>query len=157
MIVIPKVSLYNSIVQMSHKKGTLLMNCWKEGVFMGHKRPMNLDLRTIKFPITAIVSILHRISGLLVFLFIPVFLWGLQKSLRSVDDFAAVTQFFNNPFLKFIIWGFLAALIYHLLAGIRHLFMDMQIGETLKGGKLGAKIVIVFATLLIVLAGWWIW
>lgn len=124
---------------------------------MSTKRPMNLDLRTIKFPVTAIVSILHRISGLILFFFIPLALWGLQKSLQSADGFAAVSACLGQPLLKFIIWGFIAALLYHLFAGIRHLLMDLMIGETLKGGKVGAWCVVVISVVAIVIAGWWLW
>ncbi len=53
--------------------------------------------------------------------------------------------------------GLLSALLYHLVAGVRHLIMDMGIGETLEGGKLGSKIVIVISVVLIVLVGVWVW
>ncbi|MGE7959832.1 succinate dehydrogenase, cytochrome b556 subunit, partial [Pseudomonas sp. NPDC089530] len=58
---------------------------------------------------------------------------------------------------KLVIWGILSALLYHLVAGVRHLIMDMGIGETLEGGKLGSKIVIAVSVVVIVLAGVWIW
>jgi len=53
--------------------------------------------------------------------------------------------------------GLLSALLYHLVAGVRHLIMDMGIGETLEGGRLGSKIIIAVSVVLIVLAGVWIW
>ena len=56
-----------------------------------------------------------------------------------------------------MIWGLLSALLYHLVAGVRHLIMDMGIGETLEGGKLGSKIVLVVSAIVIVLLGVWIW
>jgi succinate dehydrogenase / fumarate reductase cytochrome b subunit len=62
----------------------------------------------------------------------------------------------TSPLAKLVTWG-LSALLYHLVAGVRHLIMDMGIGETLEGGKLGSKIVIVISVVLIVLAGVWIW
>jgi len=58
---------------------------------------------------------------------------------------------------KFVAWGLLSASLYHLVAGVRHLIMDMGIGETLEGGKLGSKIVIAVSVVVIVLAGVWIW
>jgi len=51
----------------------------------------------------------------------------------------------------------LSALLYHLVAGVRHLVMDTGHGETLEGGKLGSKIVLAVSAVLIVLAGVWIW
>ncbi|MNY70494.1 Succinate dehydrogenase cytochrome b556 subunit [compost metagenome] len=56
-----------------------------------------------------------------------------------------------------MIWGLLSALLYHLVAGVRHLVMDAGVGETLEGGKLGSKIVIVVSAVLIVLLGVWVW
>lgn len=124
---------------------------------MDKKRPVNLDLWTIKFPIMAIASILHRISGFIIFFLIPLSLWALQESLRSAAGFNAVSDCLQNPVLKFILWAFLVALIYHLLAGIRHLFMDIGIGETLSGSRRTVITVFVLTLILIVLTGWWLW
>lgn len=124
---------------------------------MTQKRPVNLDLRTIKFPLPAIGSILHRISGFLLFFFIPLFLWALGKSLSSAQGFAEVSQCLGNPILKFFVWAFLSALIYHLIAGVRHLFMDIGIGENLGSARRGVQVVLVLSIVLIVLLGWWLW
>lgn len=124
---------------------------------MNKKRPVNLDLRSIKFPLIAIGSILHRISGFILFFFIPVLLWGLHASLKSQTSFDSLSQCLTNPWLAFVIWGFVAALIYHLLAGIRHLLMDIGIGETLRGARGGVVCVFILAILLIILVGVWLW
>ena len=121
------------------------------------QRPVNLDLRTIKLPITAYTSILHRISGVILFVGIVLVLYALDKSLASEEGFAQVKECLTSPLAKFVTWGLLSALLYHLVAGVRHLIMDMGIGETLEGGKLGSKIVIVISVVMIVLAGVWIW
>ncbi|UVE16297.1 succinate dehydrogenase, cytochrome b556 subunit [Pseudomonas sp. LS44] len=121
------------------------------------QRPVNLDLRTIKLPVTAYTSILHRISGVILFLGIAVMLFALDKSLASEDGFEQVKACLASPLAKFVIWGLLSALLYHLVAGIRHLIMDMGIGETLEGGKLGSQIVLAISVVLIVLAGVWVW
>ena len=63
----------------------------------------------------------------------------------------------TSPLAKLVIWGLLSALLYHLVAGVRHLIMDMGIGETLEGGKLGSQIVLDVSAVVIVLAGVWIW
>ena len=84
-------------------------------------------------------------------------LFGLDKSLASEEGFAQVKECLTSPLAKFVIWGLLSALLYHLVAGVRHLIMDAGIGETLEGGKLGSKIVIVISVILIVLVGVWIW
>lgn len=124
---------------------------------MNSQRPVNLDLRTIKLPVTAYTSILHRISGVILFLGIAVLLFALDKSLASEEGFEQVKACLASPLAKLVIWGLLSALLYHLVAGVRHLIMDLGIGETLEGGKLGSKIVLVVSALLIVLVGVWVW
>jgi succinate dehydrogenase / fumarate reductase cytochrome b subunit len=121
------------------------------------QRPVNLDLRTIKLPITAYTSILHRISGVILFVGIAVLLYALDKSLASEEGFEQVKACMASPLAKLVIWGLLSALLYHLVAGVRHLIMDMGIGETLEGGKLGSQIVLAVSAVVIVLAGVWIW
>jgi succinate dehydrogenase / fumarate reductase cytochrome b subunit len=121
------------------------------------KRPVNLDLRTIKLPITAYTSILHRISGVILFIGLAALLYGLDLSLSSEDGFARVKAFMAYPLVKLVIWAVLSALLYHLVAGVRHLIMDMGVGETLQGGKLGSQIVLIVSAVLIVLVGVWVW
>jgi len=121
------------------------------------QRPVNLDLRTIKLPITAYTSILHRISGVILFLGLAVLLFALDKSLGSEEGFEQVKAFMASPLVKVVVWGLLSALLYHLVAGLRHLIMDLGFGETLQGGRLGSKIVLAVSAVLIVLAGVWIW
>lgn len=113
---------------------------------------------TIKLPITAYSSILHRISGAILFFGIIVLLWGLDKSLASEQGFAEVKECLSGGFVKLVVWGLLSALLYHLVAGIRHVMMDMGMGgETLEAGKLGAKATLIIAAVLALLAGVWIW
>ncbi len=121
------------------------------------KRPVNLDLSTIHFPITAIVSILHRISGVALFAGIAVLLWMLDASLASPESFLALRELLALPLSQAVLWLTLAALAYHAVAGVRHLIMDIGIGESLEGGQVGAKLVLFFALVAIVLAGVWIW
>ena len=121
------------------------------------QRPVNLDLRTIKLPVTAYTSILHRISGVILFVGIAIMLYAMDKSLASEEGFGEVEACLTSPLAKLVIWGLLSALLYHLVAGIRHLIMDTGVGETLEGGKLGSKIVIAVSVVLILLAGVWIW
>lgn len=124
---------------------------------MKKNRPVNLDILTIKLPITAIVSILHRASGAFLFAGVAFLLWLLDVSLRSPEGFAQVQAIGSSPLCQVVLWVVLAALAYHLVAGIRHLIMDFGVGETLKGGQLGAKLVVVIAAVLIILAGVWVW
>lgn len=121
------------------------------------QRPVNLDLRTIKLPVTAYTSILHRISGVILFLGIAALLLALDVSLSSEEGFETVKGYLTSPLVKLVTWALLSALLYHLVAGVRHLIMDMGVGETLQGGKLGSQIVIAVSAVLILLAGVWIW
>lgn len=124
---------------------------------MNNKRPVNLDISTIQLPITAYVSILHRVSGVFLFAGVAVLLWMLDASLASEESFAALKANLQNPIWQFVIWTTLAAFVYHLVAGVRHLFMDMGVGEDLEGGRTGAKLVFAIAAVLIILMGAWIW
>jgi succinate dehydrogenase / fumarate reductase, cytochrome b subunit len=121
------------------------------------QRPKNLNLFTIRFPLPAIVSILHRISGIILFILIPFALWGLQLSLTSEQDFTNLQLFFSNPVIKIIIWSFLSAFIYHFVAGIRHLLMDVHIGEGLQGGRFTSVLTLIISIILIALMGIWLW
>lgn len=124
---------------------------------MNKNRPVNLDISTIKLPITAYVSILHRISGVVLFAGVAVLLWLLDNSLASAEQFDALKDTLSSPLCQFIIWATLAALAYHTVMGIRHLIMDMGIGETLEGGQNGAKIALFVSIIIIALLGAWIW
>jgi succinate dehydrogenase / fumarate reductase cytochrome b subunit len=121
-------------------------------------RPVNLDIGTFKLPITAYASILHRISGIAIFVGMAVLLCLLDSSLESAESFNTVKATLSENFLvKLVVWLVLCGFIYHTCAGVKHLIMDMGIGETLEGGKKGATIVLVVAPLLMLLAGIWIW
>ena len=125
---------------------------------VNHKRPVNLDLTTIKFPVMAISSILHRISGVALFLLFPAIIFFFEMSLKNAGTFTQLQQLFsNNLGYKFVLWLFGAAIIYHLLAGIRHMVMDLGFGEDLSSGRRSAIAVIVTTIFLTLLLGIWIW
>ena len=124
---------------------------------MKHPRPVNLNLFTIHFPLPAIISILHRISGVILFLLIPVMLWGLGKSLSSAQSFDEIHACLTHPVCKLFLLAIFSALIYHMIAGIRHLFMDMGVGENVKSGRFSSKLTLIISIILILLAGIWLW
>ena len=124
---------------------------------MKTSRPVYLNVMKIRMPMSALVSILHRASGFLLFLFIPFLLWVLQQSLASNEGFQALHQAVTSPTGKVLLWIFLSAFIYHLLAGIRHLRMDMGFGESLAGGRASAQITLFLSIVLIILTGVWLW
>jgi succinate dehydrogenase / fumarate reductase, cytochrome b subunit len=119
-------------------------------------RPKNLNLFTIRFPLPAITSILHRVSGAVLFLLIPVALWALNFSLTE-SGFETFQQWSSRFFIKFIFWVLLVPFCYHLVAGIRHLLMDVHIGDGLKAGRTSALLVLIISIVLVLLAGVWLW
>jgi len=92
------------------------------------KRPKYLNLLKIRMPISAVTSILHRFSGLILFLTIPVLIYVLQKSLGSEAGYQQIVGYFSTPLIQVITLLIIWALLHHLLAGIRFLFIDFDIG-----------------------------
>lgn len=124
---------------------------------MNKQRPVNLDLTTISFPVTAISSILHRITGVFLVIGIPILLWLFGASLESKEGFNEASSYITTGFGKFMYWAILSSIAYHIIAGVRHLLMDAGIGETLEGGSRGAFIVIVLGVVAAALIGVWLW
>jgi len=81
----------------------------------------------------------------------------LNVSLDSERGFEQAQAVLQNPLAKLVLWGVLSALLYHLIAGVRHLVMDAGVGEGLESGKRGSQVVIVLSVIVIVLLGVWIW
>lgn len=122
------------------------------------QRPVNLDLQTIRFPITAIASILHRVSGVITFIAVGILLWLLGTSLSSPEGFQQATDIMDGFIVKFIMWGILTALAYHVVVGIRHMLMDFgYLEETFEAGQRSAKISFVITVVLSLLAGVLVW
>jgi len=92
------------------------------------KRPKNLDLTTIRLPLPGKVSILHRISGVGLFLCFPILLWLFSASLTSPETFATFKSLLSSLPAKVIIAGLLWAYAHHFCAGIRFLLLDFHIG-----------------------------
>ena len=124
---------------------------------MKKQRPVNLDLSTIKMHAAANASILHRVSGVIMVFAIGILLWTLSLSLSSAEGFAQVESLLSGIFFKIIILGTLSALIYHLLGGIRHLFMDLGYFEELPSGNATAKLIIALWLILTVVVGVRLW
>ena len=120
-------------------------------------RPVNLDLGTIDLPVTAYASITHRVTGVLMFFSSFLMLWALDKSLASEASFNEVAAVLSSPVAKVISWVIASVLTDHALAGIKHLIMDAGIGETMRGGVVGARTVFVLAAAASVLWGLLIW
>ena len=121
------------------------------------QRPINLDISTMKLPITAYASISHRVSGVLLFASSILMVWALDASLESEESFDQLAVLLSGSLVKVILWAVLVVLTYHALAGIRHLIMDMGFGEDFEGGALGARILFSAAALAAVIWGVVLW
>jgi succinate dehydrogenase / fumarate reductase cytochrome b subunit len=102
-------------------------------------------------------SILHRVSGVIMVFAIGILLLTLSTSLSSAEGFAQIQGYLDGFFFKFIIFGCLSALTYHLLAGVRHLLMDLGHFEELASGNISAKVIIVTWLVLSAVIGVWLW
>lgn len=120
-------------------------------------RPVNLDLQTVSFPITAIASILHRVSGVITFISVGILLWLLSLSLSSPVGFDQAANIVDSFFVKLILWGILTALAYHLVGGIRHLLMDLGYYEDFESGCKTARVSFIVTGVLSLLGGILIW
>ena len=121
------------------------------------QRPVNLDLTTISFPAPALASILHRVTGVAMFFALVFVIWAWAVSLSSAEGFEQVKLVLQSFIAKFIAWGTITVLLYHMLGGIRHLIMDMGHWEELESGNTSAKVTIALWIVLAVVAGVWLW
>lgn len=110
-------------------------------------RPKNLDLRTIRLPVNALVSILHRLSGCVLFLLIPIILLALHQTLSSENHFENLKIFLAIPSLKIIYFLLLWPFFHHFYAGIRHLAMDIHFATSLVKAIYTGKVVLVLGFL----------
>jgi succinate dehydrogenase / fumarate reductase, cytochrome b subunit len=88
-----------------------------------------------RMPLSAMVSIMHRISGALIFLLLPFVLYLFEKSLFSEIAFEHFKGIVSHPFVKLLLLGLSWAYLHHFCAGIRHLLMDLHIGLTKTGAR----------------------
>lgn len=124
---------------------------------MKKNRPIDLPLEQVikinsKSPV-AMASILHRVSGIILFLLTPVLLCVLQTSLSSPEGFASV---FDNVLLKFVVWVFVGATAYHFVMGIKHLLADLGCNEELQSGRMAATVSFVIAFALVIASFFWV-
>lgn len=124
---------------------------------MHQTRPKFLDLTAIKLPVPALVSILHRISGFGLFLFLPLLLWLLHSSLASADAYARYRETIAHPLMKLILIGLLWAFLHHLFAGLRFLLLDVHVGTELKTARNSSRAVLAVSILLTIVLGALLW
>ena len=106
-------------------------------------RPVYLNLPRIRLPLPGIVSILHRVSGAVLFLFaIPLLLAAVGASLASAESFAALKSLFAHPLAKLVLLGFAWAYLHHFCAGIRYLVLDLHVGVEKDQARTSAAVVV---------------
>ena len=121
--------------------------------------PRFLTLWNIRFPVGAIASIGHRVSGILLLLSVPLLALTLERSLRSAADYADVLRMLSSRALVPIMVVGVWALAHHVLAGVRHLLMDVGIGAPLPQARVSAHAAIGAAVAAAIVAGsllWWL-
>ena len=123
------------------------------------ERPVFISVSpfTFSFPFTALASIAHRITGVLLFLGVGYLLWLLSLGLESEAGFAEAEAILAAPFAKFVLWAVLSMLIYHILAGVKHLLLDFHIGDTFEAATATTYAVVGLSAVLALITGAWLW
>jgi len=110
------------------------------------------DLPTYRLPAAGIVSILHRISGLIMFLLLPLLVWMFDTSVSSEISFAKFSAAFNvglgfvpAVLVKVVVLGLIWAYLHHMIAGVRHVYMDVCHAVTKEFGKSSAVVTLVLS------------
>jgi len=120
------------------------------------KRPKHLNLFKVRLPIAAITSILHRVSGAFMFFLMPYLLYIFISSLKSNSGFAFAAELLDSWLFKVVFMILVWSLIHHLLAGIRYLVMDLDIGLSRNSANISAALVSAMAAVLSVFIMVWI-
>jgi len=124
---------------------------------MHNKRPKHLALHHIKLPLAGFVSILHRVSGLILFLALPLLLLMLQYSLRSIETYTQLMSVLAHPLLKLMLLGLLWAFLHHFCAGLRYLAIDLRYISNLAHARYSSKMVMGASLALTILLGVELW
>jgi succinate dehydrogenase / fumarate reductase cytochrome b subunit len=109
---------------------------------MQKQRPKNLNLFTIRLPINAVVSILHRASGIGLFLALPFILLAFQYSVNSQETYSGLVTLLSHWFFKLILIGLSWAFFHHFYAGLRHLLQDIHWMTSLQKARFSGRVVL---------------
>ena len=124
---------------------------------MASPRPKYLNLMQIRLPVPGLVSILHRVSGAALFLFIPFLLVLFEASLQSPQSFARFKLLMSYWAIKLILIGLVWAYVHHLCAGIRHLALDLHYGTDLPAARATSWVVLAVSIVLTLVFAVAIW
>lgn len=120
-------------------------------------RPKNLNLLSIRFPVNAVVSILHRASGMALFAILPLVLWALQVSLSNQTAFDALVVSMQSTLAKVIFIMLAWAFFHHFFAGFRHLGMDAHVMTDLPQARFTSRIVMALGVIATLIFAYVIW
>lgn len=121
------------------------------------RRPVFLNLLQIRLPLGGVLSILHRVSGVLLVLAIPVFVYFLQILSRGETGFSHAQEILQTVPGKILVSLIVWTLIQHSMSGIRHLLMDLDYGYNKQVARKSATLAFAASFLLIILTGVLIW
>ncbi|CRI66308.1 Succinate dehydrogenase, cytochrome b556 subunit [Thiocapsa sp. KS1] len=116
-------------------------------------RPVFLDLWRIKLPLSGVVSILHRISGVMMVLTIPVAAILFHQALSGPEGFALVAGILDFWLVKLVLVVLAWSLLHHLFAGIRYLLLDLGLGLDRSAARRSAMIALAAAIAVLVIGG----
>ncbi len=116
------------------------------------ERPVYLDLLRIHLPLAGWVSVLHRASGALLFLALPLAVWSLSVSLSGTDGFRRMAGCFDMPLARLLLLLGIWALAHHGFAGLRHLALDLHWG--LRSGRQTGIVVLLASASVTLFAAW---
>lgn len=105
------------------------------------RRPAFFNLFQVQMPVGALASIMHRVTGVILALCVPFGVYLLDLSLRGPQSFAQVVGLFDHRAFRVAVVVSIWALAHHLLAGIRHLLGDIDVGSQLHAARRSAWIV----------------
>ena len=120
-------------------------------------RPKNLNLLTIRLPINAVVSILHRASGVGLFLALPLILLAFKASVDSPFSYYLLTLRLDSWYAKLLLIVLSWAFFHHLYAGIRHLLQDIHWMTSLKNARFSSRVVLCLVGLSVLIFAFAIW
>ena len=125
---------------------------------MQNKKPIYLNIFQFRFPFTAIVSILHRISGVILFILIPFLLYSLELVLDTKETYSLFLDYiYSSKLIRLSVWFCALAFFYHTVAGIRHLLMDFGKFESKLSANISGKVIFILVIIFAIWSGRCLW
>ena len=123
---------------------------------MADKRPVYLNLIKIRLPLPGLISFAHRITGVLLFLFIPFAVYLFDLSIHSQQSFEQARQLLHQPLMQIVLILILWSIAHHFFAGIRFLLIDAEIGVEKSQSRIGAWLVLVAEAVTLFFIVYWV-